>query len=232
MPRRHFLERKRRAHSLKESSAGGIVAVLLAAGSASRFGSAKQLAPIAGVALVRRAAQAIAATGAELLVVTGAYAGDVAAALSGISARLMHNPQWQLGMGESIACGARELLNRVAGPSACLLCLADQPLIGAAQLQRLLDAAAADATRIIASDHGAILGPPCLFPAEFLVELAQLSGAKGARVLLERHRSRVTEVAMPEAALDIDAPEDYARALQLLEPAAATAALTPPRNSA
>ena len=204
--------------------------MLLAAGSASRFGSAKQLAPIAGVPLVRRAAQAIAATGTELVVVTGAYAGDVAAALSGISARLIHNPQWELGMGESIAYGARELLSRAAAPTTCLLCLADQPLIGVAQLQRLLDAA--DATRIIASDHGTTLGPPCLFPAEFFAELAQLSGARGARVLLERHRSRVTTVAMPEAALDIDAPEDYARALRLLEPATATAALTPSRNSA
>jgi len=208
------------------------VAVLLAAGSASRFGSAKQLAPIAGVPLVRRAAQAIAATGAELLVVTGAYAGEVAAALSGLSVQLIHNPQWQQGMGESIACGARALLGRSLLPAAGLFCLADQPLVGTAQLRRLLDAAAVDATHIIASDHGAILGPPCLFPAEFLVELAQLSGAKGARVLLERHRSRVTEVAMPEAALDIDAPEDYARALLLLEPGAATAVLTPPRNSA
>ena len=217
---------------MKASPTGDVAAVLLAAGSASRFGSAKQLAPIAGLPLVRRAAQAIAATGTELVVVIGAYAGDVAAALSGISARLIHNPQWELGMGESIACGARELLSRAAAPSACLLCLADQPLIGVAQLQRLLDAAAADATRIIASDHGATLGPPCLFPAEFLAELTQLSGARGARVLLERHCSRVTTVAMPEAALDIDAPEDYARALRLLEPGAATAALTPLRNSA
>ena len=207
---------------MKETTEGrGVVAILLAAGNASRFGSAKQLVPIDGVSLVRRAAQAIVASGVELLVVTGAYAEEVADALSGIPARLIHNPQWQQGMGESIAHGARELLGLSALPSACLLCLADQPLIGTAQLQRLLRAATDQPQRIIASNHGKtpageILGPPCLFPAEFLGELAQLSGAKGARALLERHRQRLTTLAMPEAALDIDVPEDYARALSLL----------------
>ena len=203
------------------SAAGSVVAVLLAAGCAARFGSAKQLAPINGVALVRRAAQAIAANGVELLVVTGAYAEEVAEALSGIPASLIHNPQWQQGMGESIACGARELLGRGTSPSACLLCLADQPLIGAAQLQRVLSAATEQPRHIIACNHGETpagetLGPPCLFPAEFLAELARLSGAKGARALLEKHRQRVITLAMPEAARDIDAPEDYARARSLL----------------
>jgi molybdenum cofactor cytidylyltransferase len=213
---------------------GGIVAVLLAAGSASRFGSAKQLVPIEDVSLVRRAAQGIVAAGLELVVISGAYAGEVAAALSGLPLRLIHNPQWQQGMGGSIACGARELLGRTEAP-ACLLCLADQPLIGAPQLQRLLGAAAEDRTRIIASKHsetpgGEVLGPPCLFPAEFLAGLAQLSGAKGARVLLDRYRPRVTAVAMPEAALDIDVPEDYQRALEQLAQAAAMQPLTPRRK--
>lgn len=211
---------------MKETTEGcGVVAILLAAGSASRFGSAKQLAPIDGVSLVRRAAQAIVASGVELLVVTGAYAEEVAEALSGVPAHLIHNPQWQQGMGESIACGTRELLGRGASPSACLLCLADQPLIGTVQIRRLLRAAAQQPQHIVASNHGETLGPPCLFPAEFLAELAQLSGAKGARALLEKHRQRLTTLAMPEAALDIDAPEDYALALSLLADG-----LNPPRS--
>ena len=216
------------------TEAGGIVAVLLAAGCASRFGSAKQLVPIEDVSLVRRAAQGIVAAGLELVVISGAYAGEIERALSGLPLRLVHNPQWQQGMGESIACAARELLGRAELP-ASLLCLADQPLVGAPQLQRLLDAAAEDPTRIIASDHGEtqggeVLGPPCLFPAEFLAGLAQLSGAKGARVLLDRYRPRVTAVAMPEAALDIDVPEDYQRALALLAQGTAPPPLTPPRK--
>lgn len=191
-------------------------AVLLAAGSASRFGSPKQLAPINGVALVRRTAQAILASGAELVVVTGAYADEVAAALRGLPLRLAHNPYWELGMGESIARGFRELSRQLAPPPASLLCLVDQPRVDEPQLRRLLDRHLAQPRSIIVSDHGETAGPPCLFPVEFYAELTRLSGPRGARSVLERHRDRVLTVAVPEAALDIDRPEDHLRALQSL----------------
>ena len=190
-----------------------LAAVLLAAGSASRFGSPKQLAEIHGVPLVRRAAQAILACRAEVVVVTGARADEVSAALRGLPVRLAHNPFWALGMGESIARGFRELLRPPVAPEAALLCLVDQPMVGAAQLQQLIERHRALPRHIIVSDHGETVGPPCLFPAEFYAELTQLSGALGARGVLQRHRERVETVDMPEAALDIDRPEDHVRAL-------------------
>ncbi len=193
-----------------------LAAVLLAAGSASRFGSPKQLAEIHGVPLVRRAAQAILACRAELIVVTGANADLVGAALRGLPVRLAHNPYWDLGMGESIARGFRELSRQLAPPLASLLCLVDQPMVGAPQLQRLIDRHLAKPRCIVVSDHGESVGPPCLFPAEFYAELTQLSGPKGARKVLEAHRDAVVTVSVPEAALDIDRPEDHLRALQAL----------------
>jgi CTP:molybdopterin cytidylyltransferase MocA len=197
-------------------SGEGIVGILLAAGSASRFGSPKQLAAVEGVALVRRAALAIADTGVELLAVTGAYADEVGRALDGIPARLAYNAQWAEGMGGSIACGVRHLLRRAEPPAACLLCLVDQPLVGAPQLRQLLELHRAQPRQIVACDHGAALGPPCLFPAEFLGELAQLAGSKGARPVLERHRDRLTVLNLPEAGLDVDRPEDYRQLLARL----------------
>ena len=185
--------------------------VLLAAGSASRFGSAKQSAPIGGVAMVRRAAMAALSTGAELLVVTGAYTDAVADELAGLPLTLLHNAQWQGGMGGSIACGFRQILSASAQAEAAIVCLADQPLVGAAQLQRLIDDPRRAAERIIAADHGKTLGPPCLFPRRYFVELSELSGMQGARSLLDRHAAEVTAVFMPEAAVDIDTPLDYER---------------------
>lgn len=190
-----------------------LAAILLAAGSASRFGSPKQLAEIQGAPMVRRMAQAILACKAELVVVTGAHNDEVAAALSGLQVRLAHNPFWKLGMGESIARGFRELSRQHHPPSAALLCLVDQPLVGPAQLQRLIEQHHAEPRRIVVSDHGETVGPPCLFPAEFYAELAQLSGARGARSVLQKHRDLVLTVQMPEAALDVDEPEDHVRAL-------------------
>ena len=104
-------------------------------------------------------------------------------------------------------------MGRMLAPEAALLCLVDQPMVGAAQLQQLIERHRALPRHIIVSDHGETVGPPCLFPAEFYAELTQLSGALGARGVLQRHRERVETVDMPEAALDIDRPEDHVRAL-------------------
>lgn len=197
-----------------------LAAVLLAAGSASRFGRPKQLAEIHGVALVRRTAQAILDCGAELVVVTGAHADLVGDSLRGLPLRLAHNPYWDLGMGESIARGFRELTRQLAPPAAALLCLVDQPMVGTPQLRRLIERHRAEPQRIVVSDHGETVGPPCLFPAEYYAELTGLSGAKGARKVLERHRDAVVTVAVPEAALDIDRPEDHVRALEALRQSA------------
>jgi CTP:molybdopterin cytidylyltransferase MocA len=91
--------------------------------------------------------------------------------------------------------------------------LVDQPLIGHAQFQQLIDAHRATPQAIVAADHGSTLGPPCLFPAAYFAELARLSGAQGARRVIEAHRPAVITLNMPEAAVDIDTPADYATAL-------------------
>ncbi|HSW14754.1 MAG TPA: nucleotidyltransferase family protein [Solimonas sp.] len=185
--------------------------LLLAAGEASRYGSAKQALSIDGVPMVRRAAQAALATGAELTVVTGAHAAKVIEALAGLPLTLLHNDLWAEGMGESIGCGFRHLIGNTAGSAATIIALADQPQVDAAALQALIEAHRHAPTRIIAADHGSTRGPPCLFPAAHYSELAALSGAQGARKLLERHAALVTALAMPAAAIDIDTPEDYRR---------------------
>lgn len=186
-----------------------IHALLLAAGNAGRFGSAKQLAPFDGTPLVRRAAQSVLDAGLPLAVVTGAYADKVAAALEGLPLTLLHNPDWAQGMGSSLGCGFRQLF---AGDSqTALVCLADQPRIQAPQLRQLITAWQQAPQRMAAAAHGDALGPPCLFPRRWYEELSQWSGPQGARKLLERQAQDLLRVDMPEAAVDVDTREDYER---------------------
>jgi molybdenum cofactor cytidylyltransferase len=185
-------------------------AVLLAAGSASRFGSAKQRALVGGVSLVRRAALAGIEAGVGMIVVTGAHADAVVQELKGLPIRVVHNAAWEQGMGNSIACGIRAA-SEDPSTLAALICLVDQPQVGAVQLRQMIDVHRRSPQRIVAADHGAALGPPCLFPRRFFAELAALSGAQGARRVLQAHPGEVERVAMPEAAIDLDTPEDYAR---------------------
>lgn len=189
----------------------GIGIVLLAAGSASRFGSAKQQVPVEGVPLVRRAAAAAVNTGACVCVVTGAHRELVEKHLSGLPVNLAFNPDWQLGMGASIACGVRHLEKTAVAVDAIIISLADQPMITTADLMRLIHAHGQAPQRIVAAKYDGVLGPPCLFPRKYFDDLANLHGSRGARVLLERHADEVDALSMPTAAIDIDTPEDYAR---------------------
>lgn len=193
------------------ASASDIDIVLLAAGGARRYGSAKQLALLDGTSLVRRAAQAALATGARLTVVTGAYADGVAAQLSGLPLALAHNSAWQQGMGSSIACGARHVMAASPHSRALIVCLADQPRVDGSDLDRLIAESQRDPRSIVAADHGTTLGPPCLFPKAFYAELAALDGTQGARRLLDSHADRVRRIAMPDAGIDVDTVDDLRR---------------------
>lgn len=193
-------------------STANVVVLVLAAGSAGRFGGPKQCVPVNGVPLVRRAALAGLSAGADVIVVTGAHAEVVTEALHGLPVETLHNADWARGMGTSIACGIRRVAKNPAAHAA-LICLPDQPLVGADQFQRLIDAYNETPGHIIASDYGPTLGAPCIFPHTSFVELEALSGPEGARSLLAAHAANVRRVAMPEASIDIDTQEEYRRLL-------------------
>lgn len=161
--------------------------------------------------MIGHAARAALKTNAPLFIVTGAYVEQITAALEGVQATLIHNSDWEEGMGTSIGTAFNHLLNQAQTFDAAIVCPADMPLVGAAQFQRLMDAHNQATQCIIVSDLGEAQGPPCLFPSHYFKELAQLRGPQGARTLLKEHQAAITSIAMPEAAMDIDTPADYAR---------------------
>jgi molybdenum cofactor cytidylyltransferase len=62
---------------------------------------------------------------------------------------------------------------------------------------------------------------PVLFRRELFPELLKLTGDRGGRALLEKHRKKTTLVEWPDELpfLDIDLPEDYERLKGLAQPA-------------
>jgi molybdenum cofactor cytidylyltransferase len=89
-----------------------------------------------------------------------------------------------------------------------LLLLADQPLVGSHSLNRLAAAWRRQPRSIVASRYGAVTGVPAIFPRWCFGDLASLRGDQGARILLRRYADHVVRLANPEAAVDIDYPED------------------------
>lgn len=184
--------------------------VLLAAGGAVRYGSAKQLLMVDGEPLVRRMAREALRVSPRVVVVIGAYRDDVEAALAGLPLDAAFHAGWPSGMGGSLAFGLGRLRERHPELAAVMVCLCDQPALGAAQWDALASAASAD--RIVAADYGdGVVGVPCLFPARFFHELELLHGPEGARSLLTLYADDVHALPMPEARIDIDTPDDYER---------------------
>jgi molybdenum cofactor cytidylyltransferase len=67
-------------------------------------------------------------------------------------------------------------------------------------------------TVLAASVYSGQLGVPAIFPRWCFTELLQLRGDQGAKAIINRHASRLVHVPMPNAALDLDTPEDIAAA--------------------
>ncbi len=195
-------------------SAASIAAIVLAAGEARRYGSPKQTLEIDGVPMVRRAALAARGAGMQVIVVTGAHRAQVEACLRGIDVGCSFNASWREGMGGSIAHGIGSVLRTMPEASACIVLLADQPGVTAADLGRFAAAARGAPQRVIAARYGGIIGAPCLFPRSCFAELAALAGDHGARAVICRHPESVDTLPLPQAGLDIDTIEDYARCIR------------------
>ncbi len=192
-------------------NAAGVCAVVLAAGESTRFDGIKLLATIGGVSLLRHAVDVARNAADEVLVVTGAHAAQLQSELHALAVPALHNRDWPLGMGESIGFAFRSLIQRHPPPKAALVCLADQPRVTDADLQQLITQWQQHPACIVAADHGARLGPPCVFPQRCFEELAALSGPRGAQGLLRREAGQLIRVSMPQAAVDVDTREDLAR---------------------
>lgn len=187
-----------------------VAALILAAGPASRMGRLKQLLPYGEATLVQHAVkQAIEAGFAPVIVVLGTESERVRAALAGMPADLVENPEWQLGMGASIVCGMRALMQKEPEASAVAILLADQPLVAAEHL-RGMRALLSPHCSAIAAEYGGTVGVPAIFQRKLFSALLSLPSEAGAKQLL-RNSANVIAFALSEAAADIDTPDDYAR---------------------
>jgi molybdenum cofactor cytidylyltransferase len=193
-------------------------AVVLAAGGASRFGSLKQLARLDGQSLVSRAvSHSRELLGAEVSVVLGAHAARIAASFEAQrtdrakSAGILVNRGWREGIASSIRLAVRRLSPHCDG---VLLVLADQPLVTAAALRRLIHAWRRRPLRIVASQYRGVTGAPAIFPRRCFDELLALRGDSGARSIIRRHAGEVVRIACPQAAIDIDHPRDLLELLR------------------
>jgi CTP:molybdopterin cytidylyltransferase MocA len=199
-----------------------VAGILLAAGEGSRLGQPKALVELGGQTLAERGVALLRAGGADpVLIVTGAVPVSLA------TARTVHNPDWRTGMGSSVVAGLRALeaiAPREVGAAdggnlataraeAAVIALADQPLVGAEAVRRLIAAYEGGVSVVVAAYAGKPRNP-VLIPREHWAAVAELAtGDTGARPFLRAHPELVTLIECGDTGSpdDVDTPEDLAR---------------------
>jgi len=184
--------------------------VLLAAGQGSRFGRPKALVELDGLTLAERGVGMLRAGGADpVLIVTGAAEVELS---SDHRARTVYNHQWRTGMGSSLRAGLRALSDPDVGPEvgAVVVALADQPLVGADAVTRLIAAYRAGASVAVAAYDGRPRNPVLLAREHWPEVIAMATGDQGARGFLRARPDLVTLVECGDTGHpdDIDTPAD------------------------
>jgi molybdenum cofactor cytidylyltransferase len=187
-----------------------ITAVVLAAGTASRFGSQKLLAPFRGATLVRRTVENVLASQVfETVVVLGRDGDEVRGALAELPVRFVTNADFRSGLSTSLRAGVEAI-----EPStlAAVIVLGDQPGVTAAIIDQLIEEGRRSGRPIVVPEYAGVRGNPVMFDASIFAELRRTEGDQGARGVIARDPARVATVPFPfDMPADVDTPEDYAR---------------------
>jgi CTP:molybdopterin cytidylyltransferase MocA len=137
-----------------------IAAVVLAAGEGRRYGGMKQLHPVDGVPMLERVLAAVERAGiSERVVVLGARAGDVLAAVDLHDARPVICEAWRDGQAASLHAGLAALPREA---DRALVVLGDGPGLDPEAVRRMAGVPAAG--NVLAADYGAGRSHPVVVP--------------------------------------------------------------------
>jgi molybdenum cofactor cytidylyltransferase len=194
-----------------------IPAIILAAGKSTRMGRLKASLPLSDTEtfLTQIVRTFHAADVDDVTVVLGHEAERLRQDLSnaGLRPGVVVNEQFEAGQLSSLLTG----LDAVDGPEveAVLLMLVDAPLVSAATVRAVIARYEATRAPIVRPVRGTAHGHPVLIDRSLFGALRAASPASGAKPIVRAHVSAAGDVPVDDdgAFMDIDTPEDYARAV-------------------
>lgn len=189
-----------------------IGAVLLAAGESQRFERGnKLLATVDGTTIVRRAAETLLAADVEdVVAILGYDEAAVRESLEGLDVDLRVNPEFEAGQSTSVREGVAVAREREWDGT--VFALGDMPFVAPESVAALLEQYASGNGSIFAAGYEGKRGNPVLFDSEHYDGLADVSGDKGGRELVENHPdARIVETGDPGVTRDVDYEEDLVK---------------------
>jgi molybdenum cofactor cytidylyltransferase len=185
-----------------------ITGLLLAAGSATRFGSDKLHHALPhGVPIAVQSARHLKAEVELLFAVVRPGQDSLSEKLKAEGCEVVVCDNAADGMGASLACAARAAGER----SGYLVALADMPFIRRSTIAAVRESLAAGAP-LAAPYFRSKRGHPVGISGRFYQELLSCKGDEGAKALLKAHETLLVKIPIgdPGVLRDIDRPEDLA----------------------
>lgn len=185
--------------------------VLLAAGEGSRMGGVpKCLLSLDGVPLIYGHLRAMKDAGVEqVVVVTGFYHHQIEPALASLPLAIVRNPRPEAGQPSSVRIGVDAL---PSGLDLVIIALADQPLVGSAELVELMSAfmRRPPGTQIVYPQVKGQRGNPVLFAGELIDRMRESGKQVAGRKFIDEHPHlvHVHETANDRFIIDLDTRDD------------------------
>lgn len=191
--------------------------LILAAGESKRMGErVKQLLPWKNTTLLENAlAQASKSQVEEVYVVLGANEEFIKKQTQLPDDICIYNENWSNGMGSSIVAGLQHILSLPKDYDGVLVMLADQPLIDAEYLDKVIRTWGKAKTTITATGYENGLGVPAMFDKCHFPELLKLTKDYGARNIINDSNIKIINPQGKE--MDIDTWQDYQELVKLIK---------------
>lgn len=180
--------------------------ILLAAGSAKRFGAPKLLHPLPdGTPIAKASAKTLVTVLPKTLAVVKPGDSVLIEMFSELGLTVIENSLANEGMGKSIASG----VNASSDADGWLIMLADMPWIQPATILTLVERLKKGAS-MVAPEYTGRRGHPVGFSSRWLHSLCALEGDRGARDLIADNPDALELIITQDAAVlwDIDFPQD------------------------
>lgn len=187
-----------------------INALILAAGTSSRYGeSNKLLEPINGSPMIVQTIRRYEASNCDkIYVVVGHEASRLKQLLRDESVRLIENPDYERGQSTSLRAGLTTMDRR--GVNGIIIGLGDMPFVTVHTINLLISRFTMESGEIVAPEYDGQRGNPVLFDRQHLDDLKSVSGDRGGKKILKESDDLIrVAVDDPGVLRDIDRPSDF-----------------------
>ena len=192
--------------------------VILAAGNSSRMGTSKQLLDVGGQTLLQKTVNAALESKIQnVSVVLGSNSQIHSKTINGMPVKILVNPDWALGMGNTLKFSLKKLLESNINLQGVLYMVCDQPRITTQHINNVIDLFLKQKPVAVGSHYKGTYGVPALFDRITFSSLLAINDRAGAKTVLQKLEADLKLVPFDGGEIDLDTREEYEQFMNQLK---------------